>query len=124
MSKVTRFEDLKCWQAARELVREVYMICEEGKLSRDFDTKSQLKKAALSAMNNIAEGFGRFSGNDFIRFLDFSQSSLIEVQSMLYVLKDMNYVSDQKIESIKQKAESTKALTLGLISYLRQRAKR
>ena len=54
MSKVTRFEDLKCWQAARELVKEVYIICEEGKLAKDFETKAQLKKAALSTMNNIA----------------------------------------------------------------------
>lgn len=68
MSKITRFEDLKCWQAARELVREVYMICEEGKLARDFETKAQLKKAALSTMNNIAEGFGRFHNSDLSDF--------------------------------------------------------
>jgi four helix bundle protein len=76
-------------------------------------------KAALSTMNNIAEGFGRISRSDFLRFLDFSQSSAIEVQSMLYVLEDMNYLGQEKIDSIRQKAESTKALTLGLINYLR-----
>jgi four helix bundle protein len=61
------------------------MVCEEGKLAKDFETKAQLKKAALSTMNNIAEGFGRFNTPDtiFYGFLTFSQSSAIEVQSML-----------------------------------------
>jgi len=58
MSKVQRFEDLRCWQEARSLVKEIYLIAEYGKLARDFDTRSQLRRAALSVMNNIAEGFG------------------------------------------------------------------
>jgi four helix bundle protein len=119
MSKVIRFEDLKCWQAARELVREVYLACEEGKLAKDFETKSQLKKAALATMNNIAEGFGRFSKKDFIRFLDISQSSAMEVQSILYVLLDLNYLKEEKISVIRLKAEETKSLTPGLVKYLR-----
>jgi four helix bundle protein len=118
MSKVTKFEDLKCWQAARVLVREVYMVCEEGKLAKDFETKAQLKKAALSTMNNIAEGFGRFNTPDTIRFLNFSQSSAIEVQSMLYVLEDMGYLLPEKVQLLRQRAEDTKGLTLGFIAYL------
>ncbi len=88
MSKVQRFEDLKCWQAARQLVKLVYFVSMTGELARDFDTKNQFRKAALASMNNIAEGFGRFGRKDFIRFLDISQSSVLEVQSMLYVLSD------------------------------------
>lgn len=120
MSKVTRFEDLKCWQAARALVKEVFLVSEEGKLAKDFDTKGQFKKAALGSMNNIAEGFGRFSRKDFIRFLDISQSSTLEVQSMLYVFEDIAYLTIDKIQSIRLKAEETKNLTLGLIKYLRK----
>ena len=120
MSKVIRFEDLKCWQAARALVKEVFLVCDEGKLAKDFDTKSQLKKAALGSMNNIAEGFGRFSRKDFIRFLDISQSSVLEVQSMLYVLEDLAYLSSDKIQLLRLKSEETKNLTLGFIKYLRK----
>lgn len=120
MSKVTRFEDLKCWQAARALVKEIFLACEEGKLARDFDTRSQLKKAALGSMNNIAEGFGRFSRKDFIRFLDISQSSVLEVQSMLYVLEDLAYLTSDKIQVLRLKSEETKNLTLGFIKYLRK----
>lgn len=96
------------------------MISEEGKLARDFDTKSQIKRAALSSMNNIAEGFGRYSSKDFIRFLDISKSSVLEVQSITYVLEDLQYISADKIESIRIKAAETKNLTLGLIRYLRK----
>ena len=119
MSKVEKFEDLKCWQAARQLVKEVYIVSEEGRLAKDFDTKSQFKRAALSTMNNIAEGFGRFSKRDFIRFLDFSQSSALEIQSMLYVMEDLSYLPLEKVQVIRSKSEETKNLTLALIKYLR-----
>jgi four helix bundle protein len=83
MALVERFEDLKCWQEARQLTALVYRICEEGKLARDFETRGQIKRASLSAMSNVAEGFGRrFNPKDFIRFLDISQSSCLEVRSI------------------------------------------
>ncbi len=100
MSKVIRFEDLKCWQASRELVKQIYIISETLKLLNDFDTKSQIKRAALSSMNNIAEGFGKFSNQEFIRYLDIAQSSALEVKSMLYVLFDMNYLVEEKINEL------------------------
>jgi four helix bundle protein len=116
--KVQRFEDLRCWQAARSLVKEVYIACEEGKLIKDFDTKSQLRKAALSTMNNIAEGFGRFNRKDSIRFYDFSQSSAIEILSICYVLSDLTYLTPERIGSIREKAEAAKNLTLAFIKSI------
>ncbi|MDB4728023.1 four helix bundle protein [Saprospiraceae bacterium] len=92
MAKITRFEELTCWKASRELVKLVYKLSSTGNLARDFDTKSQLRRAALSMMNNIAEGFARFSKKEFIRFLDISQSSGAEVKSMIYVLEDLEYL--------------------------------
>jgi four helix bundle protein len=108
--KVQHFEDLRCWQAARELVKEVYVACEEGKLAKDFQTRDQIRRAALATMNNIAEGFGRFHRKDSIRFYDFSQSSAMEVLSMCYVLSDLNYLSEERV-----KAEATKNITLAFI---------
>jgi four helix bundle protein len=70
-------------------------------------------------MNNIAEGFGRNSNKEFIRFLDFSQSSAIEVKSITYALSDMKYLPEEKVLAIREKAEEAKSLTLGLIRYLR-----
>ncbi len=121
MAKIEKFEDLKCWQAARELVKMVYVACEEGKFVKDFDTKSQIRRAALSTMNNIAEGFGRGSDKEFIRFLEIAQSSAMEVKSITYVLIDLNYLAEDKIREISKKAEETKSITLGLIRYLRNK---
>jgi four helix bundle protein len=121
VAKIEKFEDLKCWQAARELVKMVYVACEEGKFIKDFDTKSQMRRAALSTMNNIAEGFGRGSDKEFIRFLEIAQSSAMEVKSITYVLIDLNYLPEDKIIEISKKAEETKSITLGLIRYLRNK---
>ncbi len=75
MEKVTRFEDLHCWQAARVLARKVFVYSKQGELGKDWDTRSQFRRAALSVMNNIAEGFTRFSDREKIRFLEISTSS-------------------------------------------------
>jgi len=116
--KVQKFEDLRCWQAARQLVKLVFLAARTGELARDFETKYQLKKAALSSMNNIAEGFGRYGKKDSIKFYNISQSSALEVKSMLYVLFDLNYLTEDKIQEIKLKADETRNLTLAFIKYL------
>jgi four helix bundle protein len=119
MSKVSRFEDLKCWQASRKLVKEIYSLAESEKLFKDFETKSQIKRAALSTMSNIAEGFGKFSNREFIRYLDTAQSSALEVKSILYVLLDMNYILPEKFDILNRVVEDMRYLTLALIKYLR-----
>ena len=72
-------------------------------------------------MRNIAEGFGKFSNKEFIRYLDIAQSSALEVKSILYVLMDMNYLMVEKINEIHQLIDETRALTLALIKYLRSK---
>ena len=119
MSKINRFEDLRCWQASRKLVSVIYGMAESGKLMKDYDTKSQIKRAALSCMSNIAEGFGKFSNKEFIRYLDIAQSSALEVKSILYVLMDMNYLMVEKVNELHQLIDETRGLTLALIKYLR-----
>lgn len=123
MAKIDRFEDLRCWQASRRLVGEIYKVAESGRLSHDYETRGQLKRAALSSMNNIAEGFGKFSSKEFIRYLDISQSSTLEVKSILYVLSDMNYLTTNKIGELHFLCDEVRALVLGLIKYLRTKQK-
>ena len=116
--KVDRFEDLTCWQSARQLVKTVFLACMEGKLRKDFDMQSQFKRAALSTQNNIAEGFCRYYKKEFVRFLDISQSSAGEILSMCYNLEDLDMIDKEKIESIMSLAVETRTRTLGLIKYL------
>jgi four helix bundle protein len=112
---------LRCWQQARVLVKEIFLIAEQGKLSKDYDTRSQLKRAALSIMNNIAEGFGKYSNKEFIRYLDTASNSAAEVKSILYVLADLNYLDAEKILDLQNKTDEIKAMTLALIRYMLKR---
>ncbi len=121
--KVERFEDLKCWQKARELVNAVFKLCKNKELATDFVTQRQLKGAAIGTMNNIAEGFGRISNKDFIKFLDYSSSSSMEVRSMLYILSDQNYITQEDFEKTYNLSIDHTNLTLGLIRYLTNKNK-
>lgn len=121
MPKIERFEDLKCWQEARALVKMVYKASNEGPMEKDFDMKSQIRRASISTMNNVAEGFGRFSRKEFIRFLEFSSSSACEVKSVAYAALDLGYWSEEMAQKIQDKAEDVKSLDLGMIRYLNTR---
>ena len=118
MAKVDRFEDLHCWQEARILVREIYRISNYPKLKLDFSLKDQIRRAAVSGMNNIAEGFSRYNIKECVRFLNIAQSSMTEVKSMLYVLQDIGYVEREKLIVLHDQVDKTKKLTLGFIRYL------
>jgi four helix bundle protein len=122
MAKANSFEELKCWRAGRELVTVVYSLTNSGLASRDFAVKDQIRRAALSVMTNIAEGFGRESNKEFLRFLDISHASCIEVKSITYVLEDLNYLPPTDIQSLHAKIDETKGLTRGLMKYLRTHA--
>jgi len=97
MSLATNFEDLTIWQDARQLLKEIYSIFMiKGLAQRDYGFRDQLQRAALSVMNNIAEGFERSSKADFARFLDIAKGSCGEVRSMLYVASDLGYIQKDK----------------------------
>jgi len=118
MATARIFEELECWKESRELVKMVFKACEIGKLSKDFGTSNQIKRAAVSVMNNIAEGHGRRSTKEFIRFLDFAQSSSLEVKSMTYILVDLDYLSEESCITIRHKSEQVKKMIRGLMHYL------
>ena len=122
MAKVERFEDLRCWQRARELANRVYQMVGKGRLSKDFRLRDQLTGAAISTMTNIAEGFSRYHRGDFIRFLDYAQSSAAEVKSLMYIVLDQRYASPDQVEEIQQLSETCQKMILALIKYLRKRA--
>jgi four helix bundle protein len=119
MSKIDRFEDLDCWKKSRELVNLIFDICENQMKNKDFSTQDQIKRAALSTMNNIAEGFGRYSNKEFIRFLEYSASSSMEIRSMLYILSDRKYIDENEFEKCYKLTNDLTNTTLGLIRYLK-----
>ena len=122
MATITRFKEIKAWQKARELVREVYAVCGKGPLSKDYGLKDQLCRAASSAMTNVAEGFGRRGNREFTRFLDIARGSALEVQSLLYVALDLTFITVDEFHHLCEMAGETIALVTAFASYLRQYA--
>jgi len=118
MATVKRFEDLHVWQSARELVRMVYEDSGQQEFGRDFGLKDQIRRAAVSVMSNIAEGFNAGSDAEFVRFLGFSRRSNSEVQSQCYIALDMNYISKERFQTIYDKANLIERQLNSLISYL------
>jgi len=78
------FEDLEVWREARHLTRQVYQITQDATFSRDFGLRDQIRRAAVSVMSNIAEGFERGGNREFIQFLYVARGSCGEVRSQLY----------------------------------------
>ena len=116
---ITRFTDIKGWQAARELVRAIYAVTQEGVFARDFVLRDQIRRAAISGMSNIAEGFDRSSDPDFARFLDIARASISEVKSLLFVALDASYISKDTFDLLTQHSEKAQALIAAFQSYLR-----
>ena len=121
MSSIKRFEDIVAWKRARQLVMEIYLACSTGEFNRDFDFKDQIRRAAVSSMTNVAEGFGRKTNKDFAHFLDQARGSTLEDQSLLYVACDLNYIGPVEFDRLYGMATETLALIAGLTSYLRRR---
>ncbi len=96
--KADRFEDLLFWQKARELTKLIYSFTKNGEFAKDYGLKDQIQRASVSIMSNIAEGFGRGGNKEFIQFLFIARGSLAEVQSQLYIAKDLKYISSGEFD--------------------------
>lgn len=123
--KITRFEDLECWQEARKFVNLIYEVVRNERFNKDYRLMDQITGAAVSVMNNIVEGFASQSNIEFVRFLRYSRRSVSEVQSCLYVCLDQQYIEGTVFKKAYEQGEKTRQVIDGLIRYLRtQRAKR
>lgn len=119
--KITRFEDLQCWQEARKLANMVYdTIDSSPAFQKDRRLKDQCTGAALSTMGGIPEGFARRSNKEFIQFLFISLSSAAELQSHFYVALDRKYVTQETFDRIYQQADKVGRMDSNLITYLRE----
>jgi four helix bundle protein len=121
MSRAETFEDLRIWQEARQLVREVYSCFHPGEQGyRDYGFRDQLRGAALSVMNNMAEGFERGSDQDFARFLDMAKASCGEVRSMFHAAEDLDYLSSDRAERARSGARELSRGIAALRAHLRK----
>ena len=103
---VRYFEELEIWREARRLTAEIYRLTKTARFSRDFGLAGQIRRAAISIMSNIAEGFERGGNQEFIQFLYIAKGSCGEVRSQVYIAYDQGYLvqvdADQLIDALKR----------------------
>jgi len=118
MATIRRFEDLEAWKKSRLLSQEVMRITSSGTFVRDYKLKDQIKAASGSAMDNIAEGFGRGGRLEFVNFLSIAKGSVDETKSQLYRALDCEHISKEKFEVAYILADDAGKTIQGLIDYL------
>ena len=124
MATIKRFEDLECWQEARKFVKMIYGLTKKPDFKRDYELVGQIRRSAVSSMANIAEGFHRNSNKDFMKFLDYSRSSIAETVSHCYVALDQNYINETEMAAVKDQADIVWKKVNNFITYLNRTVKK
>src|SRR5207237_8348713 len=120
MATFKRLEDIQAWQKARQVTKKVYEITPAGRFARDFGLSSQIQRASVSVMANIAEGFGRHSDKEFANFLNMAHGSVSEVQSHLYVALDLAYINQMSFTELNGLLGEVSRMSLVLAQHLRK----
>lgn len=115
----SKLEDIEIWGNSCQLVDKIYKASSKGKLSKDFALRDHIRKTAISIPSNIAEGFGRQSKKDFIKFLYYSKGSLLELKTQLFIAAKQDYLSKEDLASLREKIEKLINQTGKLIGHLK-----
>ena len=117
--KFDRFEDMEVWKEARELSKAIYLLTLEEPFAKDYKFRDQIRSAAGSIMDNIAEGFGRGGNKEFINFLSISKGSCEEVRSQSYRANDFGYINEDSLNLLLFKTNTLARKINNLITYLK-----
>ena len=120
MAAIERFEDIESWKCAREVVRLVYEISSNSRFAKDFALCNQMRRASISVLSNIAEGFEREGNKEFLNFLSIAKGSCGEVRAQLYVAFDQKYIDSEKFAQVSGKLIETSRMIAGFMRYLQQ----
>lgn len=119
MSKINTFEDIQAWQKARELTRAIYKVSSADSFNKDFGLKDQIRRASVSVLSNIAEGFERNGSKEFLHFLSIAKGSAGEVRAQLYIAFDLEYISKTEFDDLSKLATDTSKMIGGFMTYLK-----
>ena len=119
MATLRKFEEIECWKKARELTRRIYEITNKPAFAKDFGLKDQIRRAAVSVMSNIAEGYDRSGTAEFVHFLATAKGSAAEVKCQLYVAADQGYIQEDHFIELSALATELGSMVAGLMKYLR-----
>ncbi len=116
---VKYFEDLEIWKEARSLTNAVYKITLDSGFSKDFGLRDQIRRATVSVMSNIAEGFERGGNQELIQFLYIAKGSCGEARAQLYVARDQGYINDERFNELLKSFKRLSVMISNMIAYLR-----
>ena len=119
MSTIKSFEELIIWQEARKFTNNIYNLTKKYPQEEMYSLTSQMRRAAVSVMSNIAEGFDRRTTKEFISFLIIARASVSEVQNDLYISLDLDYINKENFQTTYNHAQKIAKLINGLITYLK-----
>ena len=120
MGTVRQFEELEVWRESKTFVKAIYLITGEGLFSRDFGLRDQLRRASVSIMSNIAEGFERGTNKEFTQFLHIAKGSAGEARSLLHVASDVGYVNQKTFADLNASVVSISRRLSNFIKYLQR----
>jgi four helix bundle protein len=115
---IKRFEDIEAWQKARELAKIIYIVTSMGKFSKDFGLKDQVRRAVVSILSNIAEGFERGGDKEFAQFISVAKGSCGEVRAQVYVALDQKYIGQDTFDRLSALTIEINQMLSGLMKYL------
>lgn len=118
MATIYRFEDLEIWQLARKLYQKISKLAEKIKKNHDYRFADQIKAAAGSNMDNIAEGFERNSRLEFVNSLSISKGESGELKSQLYRAKDDEYINDAGFDELYEDTDKVSKKIANFVKYL------
>jgi len=118
MATAKRFEDLEVWQKAKELTNLIYRLSSAGTFSRDFGLRDQMRRASVSIMSNIAEGFESQTQALFIQYLGHAKGSAGELRAQLYIALEQSYMTKDEFDAAFALAEICSKQLARFIQYL------
>jgi len=119
--KIEKFEEIEAWKEARNLNKIIYQISKRDPFKTDFGLTSQIQRASISVMANIAEGFDRQSHKEFIQYLYIASYSASEIQSHLYAALDLRYITDEEFKKLYERTKKIKTLINDSIAFLKRK---
>jgi four helix bundle protein len=118
VSSFRSFEEIDAWKKARELTNEIYAATRHGAFSKDYGLSNQIRRASVSVMSNIAEGYERKGVKEFIHFLSIAKGSAGEVRCQLYIASDQGYIDSEATDKLISKVSEISRMIAGLMRYL------
>jgi len=119
LSTVKSFEDLVVWKDARQFTNKIYIITKKFPNEELYGLTSQIRRAVVSIMSNIAEGFDRRSDKELTNFLSIARASTAEVQNDLYIALDLKYISQSEFNELYQESKKIARQINSLMKYLK-----